>query len=165
LVPIEPLAPARGAQHLGMITIVQRVSEARVNVAGEVVGQIGPGILALAAVARRDTQKDIEWTAAKLAGLRIFRSEGKHFDKDVRETGGSILLVSNFTVAASTRQGRRPSLDGAAEPAVAESMFQKLVEATRRHGVAVETGRFAADMKVSLVNDGPATFILDSASG
>ena len=147
-----------------MIAIVQRVTEARVVVAGEVVGQIGAGLLALAAVARGDTEKEIEWTAAKLAGLRIFRSEGKHFDKDVREIGGAILLVSNFTVAASTRQGRRPSLDGAAEPAVAEAMFQKLVEATRRQGVPVETGRFAADMKVSLVNDGPATFILVSAT-
>ena len=147
-----------------MITIVQRVTEARVVVAGQVVGQIGPGLLALAAVVRGDTEKDIEWTAAKLAVLRVFRSEGKHFDKDVKETGGSILLVSNFTVAASTRQGRRPSLDAAAEPAGAQAMFQKLVDATRRQGVPVETGRFAADMKVSLVNDGPATFILDSAT-
>ena len=147
-----------------MITIVQRVSEAQVVVAGEVVGRIGPGILALAAVARGDTEKEIEWTAAKLVGLRIFRTDGKHFDKDVKEIGGSILLVSNFTVAASTRQGRRPSLDGAAEPAVAAAMFQKLVEATRRQGVPVETGRFAADMKVSLIHDGPATFILDSAT-
>jgi D-tyrosyl-tRNA(Tyr) deacylase len=147
-----------------MITIVQRVSEAKVAVAGEVVGAIGPGLLALAAVVREDTDRDLEWTAAKLAGLRIFRSEGKHFDKDVREIGGSILLVSNFTVAASTRQGRRPSLDRAAEPAVAETMFARLVELTRAQGVPVETGRFAADMNVSLTNHGPATFVLDSAT-
>jgi D-tyrosyl-tRNA(Tyr) deacylase len=82
----------------------------------------------------------------------------------VREIGGSILLVSNFTVAASTRQGRRPSLDRAAEPAVAEAMFEKLVDAVRRHGVTVATGRFAADMQVTLVNDGPATFVLDSTA-
>ena len=148
-----------------MITIVQRISEAEVTVAGEVVGAIGPGIVALAAVVKGDTDREIDWTAAKLAGLRIFRSDGKHFDKDVKEAGGSILLVSNFTVAASTRQGRRPSLDRAAEPAVAEAMFAKLVAATRAQGVPVETGRFAADMKISLVNDGPATFILDSATG
>jgi len=147
-----------------MITVVQRVSEAKVTVGGEVVGVIGPGLLALAAVVRGDTERDIEWTAAKLAALRIFRSDGKHFDKDVKETGGSILLVSNFTVAASTRQGRRPSLDRAAEPAAAEAMFAKLVEATRAQGVAVATGKFAADMKVTLVNDGPATFILDSTA-
>jgi D-tyrosyl-tRNA(Tyr) deacylase len=147
-----------------MITIVQRVSEASVRVGGEEVGAIGPGLLALAAVVKGDTEKDIDWTAAKLAALRIFRNEGKHFDKDVREVGGSILLVSNFTVSAATRQGRRPSLDRAAEPAVAEALFARLVEATRAQGVPVETGRFAADMKVSLVNDGPATFILDSAA-
>ena len=147
-----------------MITIVQRVSQASVTVAGEVVGSIGPGILALAAVVKGDTDKDIQWTAAKLAALRIFRSDGKHFDKDVKDVAGSILLVSNFTVAASTRQGRRPSLDRAAEPAVAEAMFAKLVAATRAQGVPVATGKFAADMQVSLVNDGPATFILDSAA-
>ena len=147
-----------------MITVVQRVSAANVVVEGEVVGAIGPGLLALAAVVRGDAEKDLEWTAGKLAALRIFRSEGKHFDKDVREIGGSILLVSNFTVAASTRQGRRPSLDQAAEPAVAQAMFERFVELTRAQAVAVETGRFAADMKVSLVNDGPATFILDSRS-
>ena len=149
-----------------MITIVQRVIEAKVVVAGETVGAIGPGLLALAAVVRQDQQKDVDWTASKLAALRVFRSDdgAKHFDKDAREAGGSILLVSNFTVAASCRQGRRPSLDRAAEPAVAEAMFAKLVEATRAQGVPVETGRFAADMKVSLINDGPATFILDSAA-
>ena len=147
-----------------MITIVQRVSEAKVEVGGEVVGAIGPGLVALAAVVKGDTEKEIEWTAAKLACLRIFRSEGKHFDRDVREVGGSILLVSNFTVSAATKQGRRPSLSFAAEPSIAEGMFERLVEATRRQGVPVETGRFAADMKVSLVNDGPATFILDSAA-
>jgi len=147
-----------------MISIVQRVSEAAVTVDGEVVGAIGPGLLALAAVVKGDTDKDIDWTAAKLAVLRVFRSDGKHFDRDVKEVGGSILLVSNFTVAASTRQGRRPSLDRAAEPAVAEAMFAKLVAATRAQGVPVATGKFAADMQVSLVNDGPATFILDSAA-
>jgi D-tyrosyl-tRNA(Tyr) deacylase len=147
-----------------MITIVQRVSQASVTVAGEVVGSIGPGILALAAVVKGDTDKDIEWTAAKLAALRIFRSDGKHFDKDVKDVAGSILLVSNFTVAATTRQGRRPSLDRAAEPAVAEAMFARLLEATRAQGVSVATGKFAADMEVALVNDGPATFILDSAA-
>jgi D-tyrosyl-tRNA(Tyr) deacylase len=151
-----------------MITIVQRVIEAKVQVGGEVVGAIGPGLLALTAVVRGDGEKQIAWTAGKLATLRIFRhSEGadaKHFDKDVREIGGSILLVSNFTVCASTRQGRRPSLDRAAEPAIAQALFARLVEAVRAQGVPVETGIFGGDMKVSLTNDGPATFILDSAA-
>jgi D-aminoacyl-tRNA deacylase len=147
-----------------MITIVQRVLEARVTARGEVVSAIGRGLLALAAVVKGDGDREIEWTAGKLVSLRIFRDGDKHFDKDVRDAGGSILLVSNFTVAASTRQGRRPSLDRAAEPAVAEAIFEKLVVAVRAIGVPVETGRFAADMKVSLTNDGPATFILDSAA-
>ncbi len=147
-----------------MIAIVQRVTEAQVQVDGETVGQIGAGLLALAAVVRGDTQKEIDWTAQKLAALRIFRDANgeKHFDRDVREIGGSILLVSNFTVAASTRQGRRPSLDRAAEPALAQQMFENLITAVRAQGVTVQTGRFAADMKITLTNDGPATFILDS---
>jgi D-tyrosyl-tRNA(Tyr) deacylase len=149
-----------------MITIVQRVIDAQVVVEGETVGAIGPGLLALTAVVKNDTAKDIEWTAAKLAALRIFRSDDgeKHFDKDVREVGGSILLVSNFTVSASTKQGRRPSLDKAADPACAQLLFAQLIDAVRAQQVPVETGRFAADMKVSLTNDGPATFILDSTA-
>ena len=134
------------------------------SVDGEVVGAIGPGLLALAAVVKGDTDRDLEWTAVKLAGLRIFRSADgqKHFDRDVREVGGSVLLVSNFTVSASTRQGRRPSLDRAADPATAEAMFARFVDAVRAQQVPVQTGRFAADMKVALVNDGPATFVLNS---
>ena len=149
-----------------MITIVQRVLEAKVTVEGETVGAIGPGLVALAAVVKGDSDRDLDWTAAKIAGLRIFRSHdsSKHFDRDVKEIGGSVLLVSNFTVSAATRQGRRPSLDRAADPAVAESMFEKFLAAVRAQGVPVATGKFAADMKVSLVNDGPATFILDSAA-
>ena len=150
-----------------MITIVQRVSEAEGDRGGEVVGAIGPGLLALAAVVqgrhRARTSTGPPPSSPRCASSAA--TTGKHFDKDVREVGGSILLVSNFTVAACTRQGRRPSLDRAAEPAVAEAMFARLVEATRAQGVPVETGRFAADMKVTLVNDGPATFILDSATG
>jgi len=150
-----------------MITVVQRVSDAKVTVGGEVVGAIGIGLVALAAIVKGDTDRDLEWTAAKLTGLRIFRSADgdKHFDRDVREVGGSILLVSNFTVSAATRQGRRPSLDRAADPATAQAMFGRFVDAVRAQNVPVETGRFAADMKVMLINDGPATFILDSTAG
>jgi len=149
-----------------MITIVQRVSEAKVTVEGQIVGAIGQGILALAAVVKDDTDRDLEWTAAKIASLRIFRSGdgSKHFDRDVREVGGSVLLVSNFTVSAATAKGRRPSLDAAADPATAQTMFAKFVDAVRAQQVPVQTGRFAADMKVALTNDGPATFVLDSKS-
>jgi D-tyrosyl-tRNA(Tyr) deacylase len=145
-----------------MITIIQRVSEAKVTVHDEVVGEIRKGILALSSITPDDDARDIEWTAGKLVSLRIFPNGDKHFDLDVREIAGSILLVSNFTVAADARKGRRPSFDSAAPPEVAEGMFEQLVDAVRATGVPVQTGRFAADMKVSLTNEGPATFIIDS---
>jgi D-aminoacyl-tRNA deacylase len=143
-----------------MIAVVQRVLKAKVLVAGEVVGQIGPGMLVLASVEKDDTDAQIVWTAGKLAGLRIFRNGEKHFDGDLLQSGGAMLLVSNFTVAALTAKGRRPSLDSAAAPEQAEPMFNRLVEAVRTYGIHVETGRFGASMEVSLVNDGPATFIV-----
>ena len=145
-----------------MICVVQRVLEARVDVAGQTVGQIGPGLLVLASVVHDDTPADAEWTAAKLVGLRIFRNGEKHFDQDVTQVGGSILLVSNFTVAAETRRGRRPSLDRAAGPELGEKLFNHLVEAVKNLGVPVATGQFGANMQIHLVNDGPATFIVET---
>ena len=149
-----------------MICVVQRVLESKVIVDGQTVGQIGPGMVVLASIERDDTIDEICWMAEKLASLRIFRSANgqKHFDRDMRKIGESMLLVSNFTVSASTHQGRRPSLDRAADPATAQAMFAKFVNTVRAQQVPVETGRFAADMKVALVNDGPATFILDSST-
>jgi D-tyrosyl-tRNA(Tyr) deacylase len=146
-----------------MISIVQRVLSAAVRVDGEIVGQIGPGMLALVAVTRSDGAEQVAWTARKLTGLRIFRNGDKHFDLDVGQSGGGILLVSNFTVAAATRQGRRPSFDAAADPDTGRKWFEALVEAVRATGIPVATGSFGADMKVELVNDGPATFIVDSS--
>jgi D-tyrosyl-tRNA(Tyr) deacylase len=145
-----------------MICVVQRVTEARVVVAGEIVGQIDHGLAVLASIERNDTTEKLKWTAAKLAGLRIFRSAdgAKHFDQDVTQVGGAMLLISNFTVAADTRKGRRPSLDSAADPATGEKLFAAFVEEVKALGVRVSTGRFGADMKVHLVNDGPATFIV-----
>lgn len=145
-----------------MQAVVQRVSEARVMVAGRTVGEIGGGLCALVAVTREDDAADVAWMASKLIGLRIFRNGEKHFDLSVAETGGGILLVSNFTVAADTKKGRRPSLDGAAAPERAKELFDALVDAVRAGGVTVATGEFGGDMRVALVNDGPATFILDS---
>lgn len=147
-----------------MIAIVQRVTQASVIVAGETVGQIGVGLAVLAAVERNDSAADIEWTAAKLASLRIFPNDDgtKNFDRDVREVGGQILLVSNFTVAAATQKGRRPSLDNAADPAKGRELFDALVSAVRAAGVSVATGRFGADMSVQIANDGPVTMIVQS---
>jgi D-tyrosyl-tRNA(Tyr) deacylase len=166
-----------------MIAVVQRVLEARVVVAGEVVGQIGRGLAVLAAVEAADTEAQMAWVAGKLVGLRIFRQGEKHFDRDLQQmaaeagargrgaegTGAGaarpgILLVSNFTVAAETAAGRRPSLSGAAAPQRARELFDRLVLEVRRQvpHLAVETGRFGADMQVHLINDGPATFLVES---
>jgi D-tyrosyl-tRNA(Tyr) deacylase len=145
-----------------MIAIVQRVLEARVDVAGETVGAIQNGLLVLASVVVDDTEADIAWVAQKLVGLRIFRDGDKHFDLDVTQIGGSILLVSNFTVAADTRNGRRPSLIAAARPEQGEKLFNHLVECVKALGVPVATGQFGASMQVHLVNDGPATFIVQN---
>ena len=146
-----------------MIAVVQRVSEARVTVAGETVGDIGRGLAVLASVVRDDTPVDFQWMAQKLVGLRVFPVGEKHFDQsllDLPDCG--ILLVSNFTVSADARQGRRPSLSAAAPPDVARGMFETFVESVRATGVTVATGQFGGDMVVTIVNEGPATFILNS---
>lgn len=145
-----------------MIAIVQRVTEASVVVAGEIVGQIGVGLLVLAAVKVDDTEEDLAWMSRKLISLRIFRNEDKHFDLDVQQINGSILLVSNFTVSADTKNGRRPSLIAAAPPEKANTMFEKFIQIMRQTPVPIQTGQFGADMQVKLTNQGPATFILDS---
>ena len=146
-----------------MIAVAQRVTEAAVRVDGEIVGSIGLGLVALVAVCADDAQADVDWMARKLTGLRIFRAGEKHFDADVGQAGGAILLVSNFTVAAATRQGRRPSFDAAADARKGEELFLLLVDRVKSSGVPTQTGRFRADMRVQLVNDGPVTVILDSS--
>ena len=147
-----------------MIAVVQRVTGAQVVVEGEVVGRIDRGLVALVAVTKSDTTVEADWLASKLVALRIFRADGKHFEADVTQVGGAILLVSNFTVSAKTKKGRRPSLDAAAEPSKAQELFDYLVGAVNKLDVPVATGRFGADMRVALTNEGPATFIVDSAA-
>lgn len=150
-----------------MIAVVQRVTEARVKVGTSTVGEIGNGLLALVSIVRDDDLKDVAWMTAKLTSLRVFRDETgagepKHFDRSVSEVGGGLLLVSNFTIAADTKRGRRPSFDAAASPEAGRALFAHLIESLRATGVPLATGEFGADMRVSLVNDGPATFILNS---
>ena len=145
-----------------MISVIQRVQRASVTVGGEIIGEIQTGMLVLVAVHATDEDSDITWTARKLASLRIFPHQGQNFDRDVTEIGGAILLVSNFTVAAETAKGRRPSLGAAAAPEVGRVKFDQLLAAVRSLGVRTETGRFGADMQIALVNDGPVTFVLDS---
>lgn len=148
-----------------MIAVVQRVASARVLVAGAVVGQIGRGLCVLAAVHHDDTDTDVTWVASKLVSLRMFPRADKNFDLDVQQIHGGLLLVSNFTVAADARKGRRPSLDAAASPELGRQLFDTFVAAVRSAAgphVAVATGQFGTDMQVELVNDGPVTFLLDS---
>jgi D-tyrosyl-tRNA(Tyr) deacylase len=147
-----------------MIAVVQRVSRASVTVDAKVVGQIDVGLCALVAIEKGDDVDQIERMADKLVHLRIFRSEdgSKHFDRDVMQVNGQILLVSNFTVSASTRKGRRPTLEAAADPETGRAMFDQLIEKVKSLGVPVSTGTFQADMLVSIDNNGPATFIVSS---
>ncbi len=145
-----------------MIAVIQRVTAAKVEVAGQIVGQIGHGLAVLLSVHRDDTPEDVAWMAGKLTSLRIFRNGDKHFDIDVKEAGGGILLVSNFTVSAATKRGRRPSFDAAAGGEKGQPLFDAVVAAVKTTGVPVATGQFGADMLVTLSNDGPATFIADS---
>jgi D-aminoacyl-tRNA deacylase len=142
--------------------LVQRVSRAAVSVGGEVIGEIGRGLVVLLGVARGDTEKDADYLASKVTGLRIFPdSEGK-FNLSALETGGELLLVSQFTLLADTRKGRRPSFADAALPAEAERLFNYFVAQARASGLKVATGRFQAHMLVEILNDGPVSIMLDS---
>ena len=145
-----------------MIAVVQRVTEATVQVGSDIAGAIGPGLVVLAAICADDSSADVDWMARKLTEFRTFRQGEKHFELDVKQVGGSILLVSNFTVAAATGHGRRPSFHCAAPAAKGAELFDDLTEAVSALGVPVQTGRFGADMRVHLINDGPVTVILNS---
>ena len=145
-----------------MRAVVQRVSAASVTVEGRKVGTIGPGLLVLLGVARGDTEKDGEYLAEKLAWLRIFEDEEEKMNRSVAQIGGSILLVSQFTLYGDVRHGRRPSFTQAAPPEEANRLYEDLAQKLRDKGLTVETGQFQAHMEVSLVNDGPVTILLDS---
>ncbi len=146
-----------------MRAVVQRVSQAKVEVDGKVAGQIGDGLLAYLGVGNGDTEKDAEFTAEKLVNLRIFSDSAGKMNLSVRDVGGGILLVSNFTLHGNCRKGRRPGFDAAAEPALAQRLYERVAEMISASGVPVEKGIFAAHMHVSSVNDGPVTFLLDSS--
>ncbi len=146
-----------------MRALIQRVREARVEVAGRVVGAIGPGLLVLAGMAADDTDDDRDWLARKIIALRIFADDAGVMNRSVRDSGGDVLAVSQFTLFASTRKGARPSWSGAAPPELAQPRFDDFVAALARElGRPVPTGEFGADMAVRLVNDGPVTIWLDT---
>lgn len=141
-----------------MIALIQRVSSARVEVDGEIVGSIGAGILALVAVEPADGEAQTQRMCERLIGYRIFSDAEGRMNRSLTDTGGGLLLVSQFTLAADTGKGMRPSFTSAATPEVGERWFNRLVELTRARHLDVATGRFGAHMQVHLVNDGPVTF-------
>ena len=145
-----------------MRAVLQRVRRARVLVEGDAVGSIDGGLLVLLGVAPADSVDQVRWMADKVVGLRVFADEDGKMNLDVLEAGGSILVVSQFTLFGDCKKGRRPSFTGAATPEIAIPLYEAFVVAIRAHGVLAETGRFGADMQVELVNDGPVTLILDS---
>lgn len=147
-----------------MKTVLQRVTRAAVRVDGEVVGEIGRGLLALCAVEKGDSAADVQTTANKLVTLRCFPG-ATPMDRSVLEVGGGVLLVSQFTIAGTLKKGRRPGFDPAAPPDEARALYEALAEGIRGLGVTVEMGRFGAHMEVELVNDGPVTLLLFTQGG
>jgi len=143
--------------------VVQRVTEARVTVDGEVVGAIGRGLCVLVGVGATDTERDADALSRKVIGLRVFEDADGRFARSVGEVGGALLVVSQFTLFADTSRGRRPSFTGAAPPERAEALYERFVAQARGGPVPVATGRFRARMAVALVNDGPVTLVLDTA--
>ncbi len=145
-----------------MKVLLQRVTGASVSVASEVVGRIGRGLVVFVGVASGDTEKDAQYLAQKTVSLRIFSDEEGRFNLSALDIKGELLVVSQFTLLADTRKGRRPSFTEAAPPAQAEEIFERFVEQTRAAGLRVETGRFQQYMQVEIHNDGPVTILLDS---
>jgi D-aminoacyl-tRNA deacylase len=145
-----------------MRAVVQRVSRARVTVGGEVVGEIGIGLLVLLGVGAGDTRVEADYLVEKVIGLRIFEDAAGKMNLSVAEVGGALLVVSQFTLYGDARRGRRPSFDGAAPPEEARALYEYFVERVRVAGLQCETGRFQETMQVELVNEGPVTILLDS---
>jgi len=145
-----------------VIGLLQRVTEASVSVDGGIIGEIGPGLLVLVAVHRDDTAKDIARLAERVLGYRVFPDAEGRMNRSVSDVGGGLLLVPQFTLAADTKKGTRASFTHAAAPDMGREYFDRLVSACREHLDDVATGEFGADMQVSLINDGPVTFWLES---
>ena len=145
-----------------MRCVIQRVTQASVTVGEELVGKIGRGYMILIGVSAEDTDKDLRCMAEKVPNLRIFEDEAGKMNLSIKDVGGEILAVSQFTLYGDARGGRRPSFSTAARPEQANALYEQLVAAWRAQGIHVETGRFRAEMQVSLVNDGPVTMLMDS---
>ena len=146
-----------------MKLVIQRVSQASVKIEGEIKGEIGPGLLVLAGIAADDTPEDLEWLAKKTVQLRIFSDEAGKMNRSLQDENGDILLISQFTLHANTKKGNRPSYINAAAPEIAIPLYENFIKLLEQQlGRPIQTGIFGADMKVSLLNDGPVTIIIDS---
>lgn len=145
-----------------MRAVLQRVSKANVRIGSETVGEIGPGLLVLLGVGQGDSAGDARFLADKIAGLRIFEDAQGKMNRSVEDVGGSLLVVSQFTLYGDCRQGRRPGFSAAAPPELANALYEQFVGMLRERGLMVATGVFQAEMAVALVNDGPVTLLLDS---
>ncbi|HHT47705.1 MAG TPA: D-tyrosyl-tRNA(Tyr) deacylase [Firmicutes bacterium] len=146
-----------------MRALIQRISSARVRVGNEVTGEVGPGLLVFLGVGRNDSAAEIRFLTEKIVHLRIFEDEEGKMNRSVQEVGGEILVVSQFTLFADCRKGRRPNFLEAAPSVVGNELYERFVAALRDQGVPVATGRFGANMAVELTNDGPVTIMLDTA--
>jgi D-aminoacyl-tRNA deacylase len=146
-----------------MRAVIQRVIEAKVEVEGKIIGQVGNGLLVYLGVGKEDTETDAQFMAEKLANLRIFSDEAGKMNRSVIDIGGGVLLVSQFTLYGDCRKGRRPGFDAAREPGVAERLYEKVGELIAAEDVPVQKGSFGAHMHVTSINDGPVTFLLDSS--
>lgn len=146
-----------------MRAVIQRVSSASVTINGAIKSQIGPGLLVLLGVAAGDTTEDVSWLSAKIGALRIFPDDAGRMNRSVCDIGGEVLVISQFTLIASTRKGTRPSFNDAARPALAVPLYESFVQGiSTTTGKTAATGEFGADMKVTLTNDGPVTLVIDS---
>jgi len=148
-----------------MKALLQRVSRSQVEIAGTVAAEIGKGLLVFLCAVRGDGEKDLDYLVRKTAALRIFPDREARMNLSVADAGGAVLVVSQFTLAASTRRGNRPSFEDAEAPQQAQRMYEEFVRRLRETGLTVRTGEFGADMAVSLMNDGPVTVMLDSREG
>lgn len=146
-----------------MRALLQRVSQASVSVEGQEIGRIGPGLVVMLAFSPEDTEEDLHYIVDKVLGLRIFPGEGSHFHRSALDVGAELLLISQFTLYADTRKGRRPDFTQAASPEEAEAMYHRVVQAFQESGLRVAQGRFREHMLVEIHNDGPVTILLDSA--
>ncbi|HYX53704.1 MAG TPA: D-aminoacyl-tRNA deacylase [Candidatus Limnocylindrales bacterium] len=145
-----------------MRAVIQRVARCRVQVQGETMGQIGPGLLVLLGIGQQDTEATADYIAEKVLGLRVFEDNQGKMNISVQERAGDVLVVSQFTLYGDVRRGRRPSFDSAARPEMAQKLYEYFVQKIRSAGLRCETGKFQAMMEVELVNSGPVTILLDS---